>query len=336
MALADIDSALARSASDAQGRVIIAGGSLSRVAEVLWREGYAVTRAPDGRTALEHVRTRPVDIVVLESKLPGLDGLEVCRRLKRDQGTRLTPTLLVLGGRASRARRLEAIDAGSDGLITKGDDIREISSRVRSLVRRKRYTDDLEQVASVMVMLAAVIESRGGYPEGHCHRMGNYAAALGRRLGLDQPEIETVRRAAFLHDVGMLAVSEELLLKPGPLEPEELVQVQAHTVLGESLVAQLRSLEAVSGIIRHHHERRDGSGYPDGLYGDEISSAVEIVRVVETYEALTSPRPYQPVRSSAEAIEILRRQVELGWHLEEPVSEFADIVQTGDAPAALS
>jgi putative two-component system response regulator len=335
MALAQFQNALADYAAHAHGRVLVAGAGLTLVAEALWREGYAVARATDGRTALEHVRTRPVDIVVLECTLPGLGGFEVCRRLKRDQNTRLTPVILVHGGRSSRARRLEAIEAGTDALIARTDDLGEVSARVQSLVRMKRYTDDLEQTTSIMLMLAAVIEARGGYPEGHCHRMANYAAALGRRLGLDHQTLEHVRRGAFLHDVGMLGVPEAVLLKPGPLEPAELELVRAHAVLGESLVANLRSLQPVGEIIRHHHERRDGSGYPDGLYGDEISAAAEIVRVVETYEALTAPRPYQPVRSSADAIETLKRQVELGWHLEEPVSAFAGIVQAGEVAGAL-
>ncbi len=331
MALAHAQHAPADGAADAQGRVLVAGSGLTHVAEVLWRGGYAVSRAPDGRAALEHARTRPVDIVVLESRLPGLGGVEVCRRLKRDQGTRLTPVLMVHGGRTSRARRLEAIEAGTDALIARTDDPREILARVQALVRMKRYTDDMEPTTSLLLLLATVIEARGGYPEGHCHRMANYATALGRRLGLDQHSLERVRRGAFLHDIGMLAVPEALLLKPGPLESAELELVQSHPVLGESLVANFRSLQPVRDIIRHHHERRDGSGYPDGLYGDEIPPAAEVVRIVETYEALTAPRPYQPVRSGAEAIEILKRQVELGWHLEEPVMEFARIVQAGEA-----
>jgi putative two-component system response regulator len=166
--------------------------------------------------------------------------------------------------------------------------------------------------------LAVMIEARDGCNAGHCHRMANYAAALGRALDLTADEVQALHRGGFLHDIGMLAIPDGILRKAQALEPAELELVQSHTVIGDQLCANLRSLQAVRPIVRSHHERLDGSGYPDGLRGDDIPLVAQIMTIVDIFEAVTTDRPYQ----AAEAINILRRQGEQGWHRRDLVETF--------------
>jgi putative two-component system response regulator len=265
--------------------------------------------------------------VLLDVRMPGdLDGFEVCRRLRSDPATRLMPVIIVTGLQGRRERLL-GIEAGADDLLTKPFDNNELAARVRALVRLKQYTDDLDSAASIVMTLASMIEARDGYGEGHCHRMANYATQVGRALSLDEDQVRTLYRGAFLHDIGMLTVPEALLQRPGPLTREERERVRSHTTTGDRLCSHLRSLQTVRPIIRHHHERLDGSGYPDALCGDRISLLAQIVGIIDTYEAVTTPRPYQRARSVEEAFAILRQQVRSGWQREDLVETFVSVIE---------
>ena len=302
------------------------GDGADLVSDVLARDGCSVTRLHDGWAALDHLRHVPVDLALLDGALCGLGGADLCRLLKRDHGTRLVPVMLLLSGHGSTSERLEGIEAGVDELVSTPVDVRELTARVRSLVRLKRYTDEFEMAASVMTTLATMLDARDRCFEGHCHRMASYATALGQRMGLGDAEVLVLGRGAFLHDVGMLVIPDAVLLKPAPLDPDELGLIRSHTVIGESLISNLRSLQSVRSIVRHHHERRDGSGYPDGLRGDEIPFPAQIVGLVDVFEALTSPRPYQDTKTPKEALEVLRHQARRGWHRQDLVDEFAHTV----------
>jgi putative two-component system response regulator len=308
--------------------VLIAGNGLRAaiLSESLTQDGFAVTHVNDGWAAIDRLRRCPFDAAMLDHNLPGLDGTEVCRLAKRDQGTRLLPVVLLVPDCGSVEERLDWIEAGADHIVSIPIDLRELIAKLRVLARQKRYTDDLEHAASVMTALSTMIEARDRYTEGHCHRMANHAAMLGRRIGLTGDEIHVLRRGSFLHDIGMLAVPDTVLLKPSRLDADERMLIQSHTVIGESFIANLRSLEAVRSIVRHHHERRDGSGYPDGLRGDDIPLSAQIVGLVDVFEAMTSPRPYQKTAAPQEALAVLRRHAKQGWHSEHLVDEFARMV----------
>jgi putative two-component system response regulator len=232
-------------------------------------------------------------------------------------------------GLTDRESRIKGRQAGADDFLTKPVDVQELLARVASLVRLKRYTDDLESAASVITTLAVMIEARDGYTEGHCHRMANYATAVGRTLGLGGTDLQALHRGGFLHDIGMLAIPPAVLQRPGPLEPEEFAMVKSHTVLGDDLCRNLRSLQTVRPIVRHHHERLDGSGYPDGLQGNEVPVLAQIIGVVDVYDAVTSRRPYQPVQSAEEAVQLLRDQADRGWRQREIVDAFARTIRHG-------
>jgi putative two-component system response regulator len=302
-------------------------------ARLLSADGYIVDFAGDGPTALSQATSTAPDVVLLDLNLPELDGFEVCRRLKRDAATRLTPVIIVTGLNA-REERVKGLDAGADDFLTKPVDTAELLARVRSAARVKHYTDDLDSVGSIIMTIANMIEVRDGYGEGHCYRMANYATSLGRSLSLDEADVRSLYRGAFLHDIGMLAVPESVLGRNGPLQPEEYALIKSHPVVGDRLCSNLRSLQTVRPIVRHHHERLDGSGYPDGLQGDQISLLAQIVGVVDVYEAVTTQRPYQTAKSSEEAIAVLQSHVERGWRQRRIVAAFAEVVRRSNAPPA--
>ncbi|MGE5244271.1 MAG: HD domain-containing phosphohydrolase [Betaproteobacteria bacterium] len=294
---------------------------------LLTRAGYSVQAVVDGAAAIASVGETAPDFILLDLKLPEpIGGLEVCRRLRNDARTRLTP-IVVVSGFGQRENRLEAIDAGADDFLSKPVDCDELLARVRSLVRLKQYTDDLDSAASILMTLASMIESRDGHSEGHCHRMANYATRLGRALGVGDEDLQALYRGGFLHDLGMLAIPDAVLRKSGRLEPEEYELVKSHTTIGDELCGNLRSLHAVRPIVRHHHERLDGSGYPDGLRNDDVPLLAQIVGIADVYEAITTQAPYQRAQSGDRAVEVLRTHVERGWRRPDLVETFIALIR---------
>jgi putative two-component system response regulator len=279
--------------------------------ELFSAEGFEVQVAGDGESALRAIELLPPDIILLDIGLPGVDGIDVCRAIKQNAPTRLTPVVLVTGFRG-RDVRLAGIDAGADDFISKPFDTDELKARVKSLTRLKRHTDDLESAESIIVSLALTIEARDPYTDGHCERLATYSVALGNTLGLSSEELAALSRGGYLHDVGKIGIPDAVLLKPGRLTPAEFSLIKSHSVIGERLLGNLRSLAPVRPIVRHHHERIDGSGYPDGLRGDEIPLLAQIVATVDVFDALTTSRPYRHALSYEEAIKELRRSVDVG------------------------
>ena len=301
---------------------------------LMTKQGYEVLTASDGEMALAVVARERPDIILLDIEMPKLDGLEVCRRLKRDHSTRLIPVVMITGLTAAEDR-IRGIDAGADDFLTKPFNVPELEARVRSLTRLKRYTDELDFAESVILSLALTIEARDPCTEGHCQRLAGYATALGARLGLDDDQLVALRRGAFLHDVGKVGIPDAVLLKPSRLTPAEFTLMQQHTVIGDELCSELRLLEDVRPIVRHHHERPDGSGYPDGLEGEAIPLLARVICVVDVYDALTTERPYKPALTREHAIRQLREEAKRGWRFDSIVEEFVALAaeETFTAPA---
>jgi putative two-component system response regulator len=302
-------------------------GARSLFRRLLQAQGYEVEIAHDGASALTLVATKAPDVVLLDVRMSGgIDGFEVCRRLRSDVASRLIPVIIVTGLH-QREERLKSIEAGADDFLTKPVDNDELLARLRSLIRVKQYTDDLDSAASILMTLASMIEARDGHSDGHCYRIANYATRLGAALGLADGDRQALYRGGFLHDIGMLAIPDTVLRKAGPLEPEEYELVKSHAIVGDELCGNLRSLRAVRPIVRYHHERLDGSGYPDGLRGDDLPLLAQIVGVVDVYEALTSRAPYQNAQSVDQAIDVLHTHVERGWRRRDLVDALATIVR---------
>ncbi len=255
------------------------------------------------------------------------------RVMAASAATRLIPVVLVTALRES-SDRIRGIDAGADDFISKPFNPHELRARVRSLVRIKRYTDDLESADAMILSLAMTIEARDLMTDGHCQRLAGYANALGARIGLAENELGALRRGGFLHDIGKVGIPDAVLLKPGPLTADEYTLMQTHTVIGDRLCGELRSLRAVRPIIRSHHERLDGSGYPDGLRGDAIPLLAQIIGIVDVYDAMTTERPYRAPTTPAAACDELLHEAERGRHRRDLVDAFVSLVRDDDLPVA--
>ncbi|RPI51769.1 MAG: response regulator [Acidobacteria bacterium] len=292
--------------------------------DLLVAAGHTVRVAHNGADALRFASDEPPDLVVLDVVMPGMSGVEVCRELKTRSLTRLTPVVLVTGNH-DHAYRLAGLDAGADDFIKKPLDVPEFRTRVKSLLRLKRLTDELESTEAIMTMLGQIVEARDPYTEGHCERLADYATALGAALGLPDFDLDTLNRGAALHDVGKIAVPDGVLLKPGRLDPDEMALMRQHPVIGDNLCRTVRSLERVRPIVRSHHEREDGRGYPDGLSGREIPLLAQIVGVVDVFDALTTNRPYRTAMTTQAAYDIMLADAASGWCPVKLVRMFIDL-----------
>jgi len=295
------------------------------IAAMLSAEGYRIIFAADGDQALEIVRSNLVDLVLLDVMMPGKTGFEVCQAIKSQPETRFIPVVLVTG--LSRAdERIQGIACGADDFLSKPVNCQELLARTRSLLRLKAFTDELENAETVFFSLALSIEAKDPYTKGHCDRLANYSVALAHRLGLPQEQGVALRRAGIVHDIGKIAVPEHILIKRGPLTPDEWAIMKQHPGIGERICSPLKSFRFVPQIIRHHHEKMDGSGYPDGLKGDQIPLAARILQVADVYDALTTDRPYRAALPQELAIATMREEARRGWWDSSLVEEMVAMV----------
>ena len=286
--------------------------------------GYEVVTAYDGETALEKLVVDIPDLVLLDVMMPGMDGFEVCRRIKGNQETVLVPIVMItaLGEKADRIR---GIEAGVDDFLTKPYDRQELRARVKSLLRVKHYTDELERAEAVITSLALGVEAKDSYTEKHCDRLSRYSVSVGEKFDLHPEELRALRLGGILHDVGKIGIPDAILHKKGRLNEEEYRIVRQHPAIGYNICKPLRSLRHVLPIIRHHHERFDGSGYPDGLAGEEIPLTARILTVVDVYDALRTERPYKPAFEHGKAVKIIREETAKGWYDPKVVAKFEEL-----------
>ncbi len=299
------------------------------LARLLRRDGYKIVVTNDGREVLDLVARTEPDLILLDVVMPGANGFEICRTLKDSPETRLIPVVLITALRDAESR-LEGIRAGADDFLSKPFSAPELSARAYSLLRLKRYTDDLDSAESVIFSLALTIEARDPTTQGHCERLAASSLALGRALQLPPDDLAALERGGFLHDVGKVGIPDAVLLKTGPLTDEEIAIMRRHTIIGDRLCGELRTLRKVRPIVRSHHERLDGSGYPDGLIGDEVPLLAQIMAIADVFDALTSWRPYRDPIPAADACAVLRSEVARGWRSPELVERFIALVRSGD------
>ncbi len=280
--------------------------------ELLTSRGYRVAVATDGEEAVSKVRTIRPDLILLDVLMPRLDGIQACRILKQDDDTRLIPVVL-LTALASMEDRVAGIEAGADDFLTKPFNRVELLARVHSLIRVKHLNDQLERTENILFALAAAVEAKDPYTEGHLHRLEEYASQISTVLALPARTQQVNRYGALLHDIGKIGIPEAILNKPGKLTPEEFAIIQRHTEIGERICRPLRFGAAIAPIVRGHHERWDGGGYPDGLAGEAIPLCARIVAVADAFDAMTTDRPYRKALTLKRAWEILREGAGTQW-----------------------
>jgi putative two-component system response regulator len=271
----------------------------------LTREGYTVVTAVNGREALERVQQEWPDLILLDVTMPELDGFTVCARLKGDERTALIP-ITMLTGLDDRGHRTRGIEAGADDFLTKPFEQSILRARIRSQLRMKGLTDQLEHTEKVIFMLAQAVEAKDAYTEGHLQRLRSYGARLASAYGLSSVEVRAVRYGGILHDIGKIGVDEAIIRKPGPLTDEEAAQMRRHPEIGAQIISPMRFAREVAPIIIGHHEYWNGSGYPRGLSGTEIPLGARIITIVDAYDAMTTDRPYRAALSQDEAVRRLR------------------------------
>ncbi len=313
--------------NDASVLVVGESAEARAVLRCLTREQVACRHAGTVAEALTLIGDDSAGVLVVDIDEAHADAIELCRSVKRNSATRLMPIVLLSDDR-QREQRLAGIATGAEAVIAKPFDPEELLVRVRAFGRVSQYASDLDSAAAIIMTVTAMIEARESSP-GHCYRMANYATALGRALQLGDAELKALYRGAFLHDIGMLSIPDGILRKDGRLEPEEYDVIKSHAVIGDALCANLRTLHSVRPIVRHHHERLDGSGYPDGLQGDAVPLLAQIVSIVDVFEAITMGREYIEPRSAAEAITVLRHEVSVGWRRPDVVEPFIALVTSG-------
>lgn len=295
------------------------------VAAMLRGKHREIVEVSGGRQALDLLSRRDVELVVLDKTMPGMDGLECCRQIKADRKTELIP-ILMLTGNNSIEDELEGIRAGADQFIAKPIHPEVLRARAASLIRHKIAISRLEETEATLFALAQAVEMRDACTAGHCERLALLSVAFGISLGLPRQDLLALHRGGYLHDVGKIGIPDSILFNSGGLDPFEREIMQTHTLRGEEICRPLRSLETVLPIIRSHHERWDGSGYPNGLSGESIPLLARVLQLADIYDALTTDRPYRLALQPSEAIATMLAESARGWYDPELTKRF---VETG-------
>lgn len=292
---------------------------------IMEREGHRVIEARDGTEGLALLEESHADLVLLDLDMPKMGGLEVCQLIKGHPNTRLVPVVIITGRSVEHARR-QAWEIGADDFLTKPFQNADVTTRCNSLLRVKKLVDDLDDAQAVLFAMARAVEAKSSHTQGHTERVTEYALALARKLDATPEDLDILRVGAALHDIGKIGIPDEILNKPGKLTTQEYDIVKLHPVAGVRIVEPLRSVRQSLPLIRWHHERPDGKGYPDGLFGGAIPTMVKILSVADVYDALSSTRPYRAKMPTEQCLAILRREAEGGGLDPELVEEFASML----------
>ncbi len=275
-------------------------------------QGYEVITAANGLRALSIIEKTEIDLVLLDVMMPELDGFRVCRTLKSREDTRLIPVILVTAMHDLDAK-VRGIEAGADDFISKPPNKFELTTRIKSLIRTRNLNKNLTSIENVLISLANAVEAKDSYTQGHIERVSYMALEVGKHLEIPGEDIEALRMGCILHDVGKISVPRSVLNKPGKLNGKEWEMLKMHPVTGYKICLPLKkTLGAALEVIRHHHEKLDGTGYPDGLSGDEIPILARIAAIVDIYDALTTDRPYRKAISREKALDIMLGEASRG------------------------
>lgn len=273
---------------------------------------YQIVEARSGLQALEILRHEVFDVVLLDVLMPGMDGFETCRRIREEMGLKLLPIIMVTS-MGSPDDVVRGMEGGADDYITKPFNNVELVARVNAAIERKRLTDRLDDAETVLFSLARMVEARDRDTSDHCDRLSHIAVVFGKKLGLELDDLEALRRGGVLHDIGKLGIPDEILLKKGKLDADEWQVMKQHATIGAALCSPLKTMKRTADIAQHHHEKWNGTGYPDGLKGEAIPLVARVFQIVDVYDALSSARPYKPALPREEVIRILEQETADGY-----------------------
>lgn len=314
--------------SAARGKILIVGASdasRSAAREALGPTDQEVIETRSTSEAVAALSLHRVDLVLADLGVPELGGTEFCRMLKKAAATQFLPVFLIAPA-DDLDSEVHAIEAGADAFFVAPLRPRAFRARVQASLRHRAMIESLDDSETVLFSLAQSVEERDPALGQHCQRLALMGAAMGVALGLPAPDVLALQRGGYLHDIGKLAIPDRILFKPGPLAPDEWKIMESHTERGERICANVRSLAPVLPIIRHHHERWNGSGYPDHLVGEAIPLLARILQLADIYDALTTARPYKRALSADEALDVIRDEMRRGWRDPHLVEMFADIL----------
>jgi len=291
---------------------------------MLKTEPYRILEATHPSGAMSILEEEKVDLVVLDLMMPGISGPEFCRYLKKDRRTQLIPILMLTSVQGVE-NEVAGIASGADEFLIKPLHPAVFRARMRTMLRNKVAIDSLEEAETILFALAQSIEHRDKCTAGHCERLAGHSLQLGMALDLPSPQLLALYRGGYLHDIGKIAVPDAILFKQGSLTEDEWRIMREHPAKGEEICRPMKSLAGVLPVIRSHHERWDGTGYPDGLRRDEIPICARILQIADIFDALTSVRPYRRPLSSDAALLILQEETARGWRDPELVSLFCEL-----------
>lgn len=302
----------------------------SLVSEILAAPVFSVSAAQSGQVALELLTQKEFDVVLLDKMMPEMSGDELCQAIRERYSRHILPVIVVTGSHVYADLSI-SLAGGANDFIRKPYDPNELIARVRSAATTKRLTDQMESAETLLFGLARMVEAKDECTGDHCSRLAHYAEVFGAALGLGERDLAALKSGAILHDIGKLAIPDRILLKPGALSEQEWVLMKQHTVIGAMLCGELKSLRSAVPIIRHHHERWDGSGYPDGLAGSEIPLLAQIFQLLDVFDALTTARPYKTAWSVERARDIIEEEMNKGFYNPALTREFLTLLHDGAA-----
>jgi len=301
--------------------------NLELVEAIFHSEGFDVITAVHPRDAITAFEAHQPDIAIVDVMMPEINGFQLCQILKDMAGKSFFPVIL-LTALSDQSSRLLGIESGADDFISKPFDQKELIAKSKSLLKVKALYDELDHSENIILTLAVALEARDPYTKGHSTRVGELSERFGLHIGLSEEACETLRKAGILHDIGKIGLSESLLLKPAPLSDKEIETIKQHPLIGEEICKPLNSLRHILPAIRHHHERWDGKGFPDGLRGKEIPLSARILSIADSYDAMLSERPYREGRSEAEVVAIMEQEKRLGQWDPELLSAFLEMIRS--------
>ncbi len=299
--------------------------NLELLETIFHKVGFRVYKALNGESAIEIFKTNNIDIAVLDVMMPGINGFQLCSMFKSMAGRRYIPVVL-LTALSDKKSKITGLECGADDFISKPFDSTELITKINSLLRLKALYDQLEHSENIILTLAIALESRDPYTRGHSTRVSELSSKFASYLRLSSEEQEVLRKAGLLHDVGKIGINENILHKKGRLTPEEMEEVKRHVIIGEEICRPLNSMKEVLPVIRHHHERWDGRGFPDGLSAEEIPLNARILSIIDAYDAMVSERPYREGLPASRVLEKMKEERFSGQWDPELVGEFLSMM----------